>query len=139
MAHGYLRVTRDLDLIVALDGENPKRALMVFESLAYRPNVPVELMDFADRDKRKAWIQEKGMQVFQIVSEELFDCPVDLFVDEPIDFEKMYALRVEYALSDQLKIPVVSLAHLRELKVAAGRPRDLLDVEELDQIGSNNG
>jgi hypothetical protein len=138
MAHGYLRMTRDLDLILALDGKNPEQALTVFDSLGYQPNAPVALMDFLDPGKRQAWRDEKGMQVFQIISENLVDCPIDIFVDEPIEFSEMYAARVEYDLKEALKIPVIGLEHLRQLKQAAGRPRDLLDLEELNQMNNSD-
>ena len=36
LAHGYLRVTRDLDLVIALDGSNPQRSLELFASFGYR-------------------------------------------------------------------------------------------------------
>lgn len=134
LAHGYLRVTRDLDLVISLDGNNPRRALELFASYGYRPNIPVDLMDFADPKKRRTWQQEKGMQVYQLVSEQLMDCPVDLFVEEPFAFSDMYAKRVEYELGVGTVIPVVGLQHLRAMKQQAGRPRDLLDLEELDQL-----
>jgi hypothetical protein len=134
MAHGYLRMTRDLDLIIALDGENPVRALHVFEALGYRPNAPVALMDFADPAQRRLWQDEKGMMVYQLISDDLMDCPIDIFVEEPIAFTEMYPARVEYELSDTVRIPVIGLKHLRQLKQAAGRPRDLLDLKELDQL-----
>ena len=132
MAHGYLRMTRDLDLVIALDGANPERALKVFQQLGYHPNVPVQLMDFASAEKRNTWKQEKGMVVYPLISSELNDCPIDLFIEEPIAFSEMYPARVEYQLSDNLSVPVVGLSHLRQMKQAAGRPRDLLDLEELD-------
>jgi hypothetical protein len=66
LAHGYLRVTRDLDLVISLDGNNPRRALELFARYGYRPNIPVDLMDFADPEKRRIWQREKGMQVYQL-------------------------------------------------------------------------
>lgn len=134
LAHGYLRVTRDLDLVIALDGDNPRRSLELFERLGYRPNIPVELMDFVDPVKRRTWQREKGMQVYPLVSERLLDCPVDIFVEEPFAFADMYAARVEYELGASTLIPVVGLQHLRAMKRQAGRPRDLLDLEELDEL-----
>ena len=131
MAHGYLRMTRDLDLVIALDGDNPIRALTVFANLGYEPNVPVELLDFADPAKRRQWQVEKGMMVYQLISSRLKDCPIDLFVEEPMAFSEMYPQRVEYDLSESVHIPVVGMEHLKQMKRTAGRPRDLLDLEEL--------
>lgn len=139
MAHGYIRVTRDLDLVLALDGKNPEEALRVFERLGYRPNLPVELMDFADPEKRRQWKAEKGMQVYQLVSDSLADCPIDLFVDEPFDFSEMYASRADYDLSEEITLPVVGLSHLKAMKQAAGRPRDLLDLDELERLSDDHG
>jgi hypothetical protein len=45
---------------------------------------------------------------------------------------------VEYDLKEALKIPVIGLEHLRQLKQAAGRPRDLLDLEELNQLNKSD-
>jgi hypothetical protein len=134
MAHGYLRMTRDLDLVIALETGNLRKALSVFQVLGYRPNVPVSLMDFADPAKRKAWQVEKNMQVFQIVSERFRDCPIDLFIEEPIAFSEMYSARTPYLLDDDLSLPVVGLPHLIALKRLAGRPRDLLDIAELEAL-----
>jgi len=134
MAHGYVRMTRDLDLVIALDGDNPTLVLTVFQKLGYRPTVPVQLMDFTNSENRHVWKMEKGMLVFQIISDRYVDCPVDIFVEEPISFSEMYSARVEYEISPQLNIPIIGLTHLRRLKRDAGRPRDLLDLEELDQL-----
>ena len=139
MAHGYVRVTRDLDLVLALDGKNPEDALRAFERLGYGPNLPVELMDFADPEKRRQWKAEKGMQVYQLVSDSLVDCPIDLFVDEPFAFSEMHEARADYVLSEEVTLPVVGLAHLKAMKQAAGRPRDLLDLDELERLSDNDG
>ena len=78
------------------------------------------------------------MQVYQLVSDSLVDCPVDIFVEEPIAFTQIYPARVEYQISETLKIPVIGLKHLKQLKQAAGRPRDLLDLEELEHLNDGD-
>ncbi|HAV14537.1 MAG TPA: hypothetical protein DCX06_13760 [Opitutae bacterium] len=77
---------------------------------------------------------EKGMMVYQLISSRLVDCPVGIFVEEPMAFSEMYPARVDYVLSDSVSIPVVGLEHLKYMKLAVGRPRDLLDIEELNQL-----
>lgn len=57
-AHGYGRLTFDLDLVVQLQPE--LRALKALSSLGYVPLVPVAAADFADPAKREAWIREKN-------------------------------------------------------------------------------
>jgi hypothetical protein len=51
VAHGYLRFTADIDLILDMDPKNLHKAMQVFKSLGYRPRAPVELEDFVDSEK----------------------------------------------------------------------------------------
>ena len=60
------------------------------------------------------------MTVFQLVNDRLVDCPVYLFVKEPIDFSEMFNARVEYSLSEHVDLPVVGLEQLKRLKRLAG-------------------
>ena len=91
VAHGYVRYTVDVDLIIALDPENTRRALGALEQLGYRPRVPVAMLDFADAQIREGWIRDKGMVVFQLVSDEHIETNVDVFVRVPFDFETQWA------------------------------------------------
>src|SRR6266851_1493873 len=47
-AHGYLRFTRDVDLVLQLAPENIASAFGALEGIGYRPIVPVTAVDFAD-------------------------------------------------------------------------------------------
>lgn len=134
-AHGYVRYTEDVDLVVALEKANVTRALMVLESLGYRPGVPVPAADFADPEKRNTWIRDKGMVVFQMTSDRQQETPIDLFVSEPFDFAKEWerAIRLP-AEGGQALAPVVSYEQLLVLKRASGRQSDLIDIEKLEKI-----
>ena len=44
------------------------------------------------------------------------------------------SLRILVRISSDAVAPVCSLAHLRAMKRAAGRPRDLADLAELDEL-----
>ena len=52
VAHGYVRFTADVDLIVDLEPANVMRAVASLESLGYRPRAPVAFGEFADPQKR---------------------------------------------------------------------------------------
>ena len=67
-AHGYVRFTADVDLVLAFDGGNLAAALAAFRSLRYQPRAPVPMDDFLDESKRRQWIQEKNMMVFSLFS-----------------------------------------------------------------------
>jgi hypothetical protein len=134
VAHGYLRLTADIDLILDMDGGNLKKAMMVFESFGYRPRAPVALKDFADQAKRSSWIREKGLTVFSLWSPGHPATEIDLFVEEPIPFEEAYQACTRLEVAGGIEATVVGLDDLIALKRKAGRTRDLDDIEKLDVL-----
>ncbi len=46
VAHGYLRFTADIDLILDMERKNLERAMVVFDSLGYCPRAPVQIEEF---------------------------------------------------------------------------------------------
>lgn len=55
IAHGYLRFTKDMDIVVQLIPDNIKRAFDALGRLGYRPTVPVTGEQFADAGNRELW------------------------------------------------------------------------------------
>jgi len=49
-AHGYLRFTQDMDLVIALDPANIVRAFDALSKLGYKPQVPITAEQFANAD-----------------------------------------------------------------------------------------
>jgi hypothetical protein len=133
-AHGFVRYTNDLDLIVSLAADNIRRALDILATLGYRPRVPVTSVQFADQELRETWIKEKGMVVLNLWSDERKETPIDIFVREPFDFDSEWAVAPRFQLAESIDIAVVTLPTLLRLKQTAGRPRDLVDIEELTTI-----
>jgi hypothetical protein len=131
--HGHLRTTGDLDLVVELSPDNLGRALGALEQSGFRPRPPVPLRSFADPEARRSWIETKNLQVFSLWHPDLAGFEVDLFVEEPFDFDEAWGRRVEVDLA-RTTAPVVSLQDLLDLKMAAGRARDLEDVAVLTDI-----
>ena len=129
--HGHLRTTSDIDLVLSLDKENTLSAIQVLESLGFRPRPPVPFKDFSDENRRKQWISEKGLTVFSIFSAKFPGMEIDLFVEEPFDFD------VYYKRSEKVKLfttfaQVISVDDLIEMKRKVGRPLDLEDVKVLE-------
>ena len=89
-AHGLLRFTKDVDLVIQLAPGNIERAFAALGALGYRPIVPVQASQLADRATREGWIREKGMQVLQFWSDGHPETPVDVFVAEPFAFDEEY-------------------------------------------------
>lgn len=133
-AHGYLRFTQDVDLVIALDPENIARGFEALARLGYKPLVPVSAGQFADAALREAWIRDKGMRVLNFFSDAHRETNVDLFVTEPFDFDRETAAALEGELLPGLSVRFVSIPTLIVMKQAAGRPRDLDDIQHLRWI-----
>ena len=101
--------------------------------LGYRPKIPVKASDFADKSNREKWKKEKNMLVFSFYHLKRYQDHIDVFVYEPIGFEKAYKER-EVVKAGSVKIPVISIKYLRKMKAIAGRPQDLADIEALKEV-----
>ena len=131
IAHGYVRATKDIDLLIQLDRDNLLAGLRALEEIGYRPAIPVTLEEFANPQVRAAWISEKQMKVLNFFCDAHLDTPVDVFVDDPLGFDDAYRRGSYFPLSDNLDVPVCSYEDLIRLKLLAGRPSDLVDLNEL--------
>jgi predicted nucleotidyltransferase len=130
-AHGHLRFTKDVDLVIELVPDNIERAFAALTSLGYRPSVPVSMQQFATVSVRESWVRDKGMQVLQFWSDAHRETSVDVFVSEPFVFEEEYGRALVKPLHDTLPIRFVSLETLIDMKQKAGRPEDLTDIQQL--------
>jgi hypothetical protein len=132
--HGHPRFTADLDLVLDLAPSNAFAAIRALETLGYRPRAPVPAGDFANEEIRAAWRREKGLTVFSLWSPSHPGTEVDLFVEEPFEFSDAWTRRLDAVLADGTTVHVVGLDDLRHLKQSAGRPKDLDDLDKLDEI-----
>ena len=133
-AHGYLRFTHDVDLIVHLVPENVSLAFRALEALGYHPIVPVDAREFSVIEIREKWIREKGMTVLSFSSEIHREMPVDVFVDVPFDFDTEFERALQGELMPGLSTRFVSIATLIDMKRTADRPRDHDDIQHLQWI-----
>jgi hypothetical protein len=132
-AHGYLRFTRDVDIVLQLSRGNIEAAFAALAGLGYRPIVPISAAEFADAGKRSSWEREKGMTVLNFWSEQHRDTPVDVFVTEPFDFEAEYGRALVKPLGS-VGVRFVSIPSLIRMKEAAGRPQDRIDIDYLRKL-----
>ena len=136
-AHGYGRVTFDVDLVLQLESHNVHEATKALESLEYKPLVPVKIDDFSDPDKRKNWIEEKGMIVFQLYSDQHPETRIDLFVQEPFDFDEEYQNALIEELLPGYPVRFVRLETLINMKAVADREKDREDIKQLKILNEN--
>jgi len=130
-AHGHGRATFDIDLVVQLQPENVRRALVALESLDYRPTIPVPAHQFADSNLRESWIRDKNMVVFQLHSDRHPETRIDIFVSEPFDFDREYGEALIGEIQPGLQARFIQLRTLIRMKEAAGRAKDLEDIRQL--------
>ena len=132
-AHGYLRFTADVDIVLDPDPGALKRAIQALAGLGYRPRAPVAFEEFADPARRRAWQEQKGMTVFSLHRPGHALTEIDLFLEPPFDFERAYADAVRLGVGGQETATFVSRSDLIAMKRSAGRPQDRIDVEELER------
>jgi len=126
-AHGYLRLTYDVDLVIQLAPDNIQLAFKALASLGYRPTVPVTAEQFSDEAQRARWIREKGMQVLNFYSDLHRPFTVDVFVSMPFDFEKEYRAAMQGELAPGVTVRFVSIPAPAETKQLASRQQEIAD------------
>ncbi len=114
--HGYVRTTGDLDIWVALSAEN-----------ATKVDSAVRLLGFNPPGMKAEWFLRKG-SVLRIGQEPLrFDIINDI---SGLDFAECYARRITTEI-EAVQVNILSLADLKANKRAAGRNKDLADLDYL--------
>jgi hypothetical protein len=136
VAHGYVRATVDMDIVLHLERANVLRAMKALDGIGYKPLVPVEGIQLADEQIRKMWQAEKHMIVFQMRNPNRESTRLDIFVEEPFSFAEEFAL-AKWEDVAGIPSPILRLERLLQMKLESGRPQDLADVAELELIREN--
>ena len=134
VAHGYLRLTADVDIILDLEDKRLEGCLMALAGLGYRPRAPVPLNEFSDAAKRSQWILEKGLKVFSLFSARHPATEIDLFVEAPLDFEPAYGRAARQEVASGVEAVFLGIDDLIALKRSAGRSKDLDDISKLEKL-----
>ena len=114
--HGYPRYTGDIDFWVAISEENALKLVGVLKEFGFDvPNLSTEL--FLDRSRMTRLGREPvKIEILNSVS--------------GLDFEPAQKRAITIDI-DGISVPVISLADLRQNKLASGRPKDLADSDNL--------
>ncbi len=113
-AHGYLRFTRGVDLVLQLVPGNIVSAFGALEEIGYR-------------------IRDKSMTVLNFWCDRHRDTPVDVFVTEPFDFDEECGRALVKPLGS-VAVRFVSIPSLIRMKEIAGRPQDKIDIDYLRKL-----
>jgi hypothetical protein len=134
VAHGVVRFTADIDVVLDPTPEAMRRAIEALSTLGYRPRAPVDFAEFADPQKRSRWLLEKGLTVFSAFSPDHPATEIDLFMEPPFDFESVYSRANRFEVVPGVEATFIGLSDLVAVKRRAGRPQDLRDVEDLESL-----
>jgi len=131
--YGIPRMTYDIDLLLYMDDGNIKKFLELLKKWGFKPKVPVAMMDFASKDKRKEWIQDKNMKAFNLVNPEWAISEIDIVLNSPVNYEQAHT-RVNHIALHGVSVPVLSLDDLIKMKQEAGREQDKSDIRYLRSL-----
>lgn len=130
--HGYVRVTHDLDLFIALDESNIKKFATTMKTLNFKPKVPVEIEELGDIEKRQKWVKEKDMKVFSLYGIDTDDI-IDIMIMDYLQFNESYKEKKVVKIKD-IEVPLASIKDIIKLKEIAGRAKDIIDLKVLLEI-----
>ena len=134
VAHGYLRFTADVDVVVDFEPANLERVEAALSLLEYQPRAPVPFAAFKDAATRHQWLHEKNMLVFSLYSSQHARTELDIFIEQPFDFEVAFARSEFKEIVPGIQARIVAFDDLMTLKTQAGRAQDLADIEQLNLL-----
>jgi hypothetical protein len=132
---GYPRVTMDVDVVVAMDAENLQRFLTAARTAGLRPTIPVPLESFAQPELIEQWYREKGMLAFSLRGNESMATVLDVLIKPIVSFAELRRDATIVKVGE-LDILVASAEHLIAMKTGTGRTKDVIDIEELRKLQS---
>jgi hypothetical protein len=130
--HGSPRVTFDLDVAPSLAPDSWAAAVELLWSLGARPRIPEPLERIRDVVQVRRWQDEKGMLALNFRSPD-GSAGVDLLVGESDHFDDLRQRATRITVEGRVFL-VASIDDLIAMKKRAGRPQDLLDIEQLQDI-----
>ena len=131
--HGYPRFTNDIDILLALDNENLEKMAEIMKSMGYQQRLPISIQELGDEQKARKFIEEKGLTAYSFIREKEPQFNVDVLVSSSMEFEK-FSVHKMYAEVWGLKVPVVSIDDLTEMKKQSGREKDVQDAAALLEL-----
>ena len=135
--HGGSRITFDLDVVPSLSQPSWEAAVNLLWALGARPRIPEPLDRILDVEQVRRWQRDKGMLALNFRTPD-GSIEVDLLVSEGDRFDALRARAAQVRLG-QRTFFVASIDDLIDMKRRAGRPQDLLDIAQLEDIQKRLG
>jgi len=131
--YGVPRMTYDVDVLLDLEDDNINKFVGLMKEWGFKPKVPVEIMEFANREKREYWIKNKHMKVFNLVNPEWAIREIDVIIDSPVDYA-LGAQHVRTVVLQGVPVPIVSIDDLIKMKEITERQQDAADIRYLKEL-----
>ncbi|MGE5282688.1 MAG: hypothetical protein ACM3N0_10285 [Chloroflexota bacterium] len=132
--HGFIRGTKDVDVVPAPDPENLSRLARALKKLDAQVEGADEFKDDELPDPLDPEVLALGGNWVLITRLGRFD--VMQWIGDDALWEKLSPNAVEAEISGGLTLKVVDYDGLVALKEQAGRPQDLIDLERLREVRS---
>lgn len=124
--HGYQRHSADIDFWIETTPENLDKLVLVFKEMGY------EIQDFPMKVKK----QRQNISVKFSPVELNLELITKFEIGKTFDEAFKEAENAEIKGEKLMKWKVLSLENLLISKVKAGRPKDLLDIQQLKEINN---
>lgn len=131
--HGYLRMTYDIDLVLAMNDANLARFIEIAKRFGLAPIIPVPIESLKNSALIDRWHREKGMLAFALREPGAGGSAVDVLVRPDVSYEALSSQSVEGRMFGR-SVKIASIDHLLQMKRIADRPKDRLDIEALEKI-----
>jgi predicted nucleotidyltransferase len=127
VARGSARLTQVLDITYSEDPENLKALAKALAALDVRPRGVADDVPFV--------ADERGLRHTSLLTLDTSAGPLDLLAhpDGAPSYERLRS-GADRITVDGVPVLIASIDHLVAMKLAAGRAKDLADIEELDAI-----
>jgi hypothetical protein len=131
VAHGVVRVTMDLDLVVEVTDENLERLWDTLSGLGLVTQQPISRSQGTSAAALSRLATEKNLRALSWIHPDQPFVVVDLLVGQPLTWSEDLSQRMPLF---GVETPVLRRAELIRQKRAAGREKDLVDVRELEKL-----
>jgi hypothetical protein len=125
--HGIVRATMDVDFVIHLTEGNLQAAENALNSVGLQSRIPVRASDVYKF--RKEYIEKRNLLAWSFADFKNPTRQVDILID--VDKDDLEVVKISVGGH---KIPVVSLRSLQKMKEKAGRPQDLVDVQNIKEV-----
>lgn len=122
--HGVVRATMDVDFVLRLTQDDFELAEKTLNKLGLQSRIPVRAQDIIKM--RKEYIEQRNLIAWSFVDYKNPSRQVDILITKDVG-----SMDIERISVGGRKIPVASLRELLKMKEEAGRPQDLIDIENI--------